>query len=78
MAFQNKRISVLAYANGFTLWHYNADEPLSDVEKADYFAPIYTLCAEGDIIIISATDSTAIRTIESVNANRVRIKPLDK
>ena len=22
MAFQNKNLSVIAYANGFTLWHY--------------------------------------------------------
>ncbi len=27
MAFQTKDLSVLAYANGFTLWHYTTDDP---------------------------------------------------
>ncbi len=27
MAFQTKDLSVLAYANGFTLWHYTTADP---------------------------------------------------
>lgn len=26
MAFKNRNFSVLAYANGFTLWHYATNE----------------------------------------------------
>ena len=29
MAFQNKKLSVIAYANGFTLWHYSANETMT-------------------------------------------------
>lgn len=78
MAFQNRNLSVIAYANGFTLWHYKSDESLSEITKADYFAPIWTLCAVGDIIIINADDSTCMRKIYLVGDKTVRLAELDK
>ena len=78
MAFMNRNLSVIAYANGFTLWHYKSDEPLSEITKADYFAPIWTLCAVGDIIIINADDSTCMRKIYLVGDKTVRLAELDK
>ena len=36
MAFQNKNLSVIAYANGFTLWHYAAKEAMSTISAAGY------------------------------------------
>ena len=39
MAFAIRNLSVLAYANGFTLWHYKAGgDRLSHVEALDFFA----------------------------------------
>jgi len=59
MAFQNKNMSVIAYANGFTMWHYSAkQEQLADVMKPGYFDPVYTLMDLGDLIIICAEDTT--------------------
>lgn len=78
MAFQNRNMSVIAYANGFTLWHYKCDEPLSEIMKPDFFAPIWTLCAVGDIIIINADDSTCMRKICLVADKTVRLAELDK
>ena len=37
MAFQNKNLSVIAYANGFTLWHYSAAETMTTITKTGYF-----------------------------------------
>ena len=37
MAFKSKDLSVLAYANGFTLWHYTTVDPATDVDTAGYF-----------------------------------------
>ena len=34
MAFQTKDLSVLAYANGFTLWHYTTADPAVALTKA--------------------------------------------
>ena len=43
MAFQNKNLSVIAYANGFTLWHYSATETLATIAANGYFNNVKTL-----------------------------------
>lgn len=65
MAFQNKNLSVIAFANGFTLWQYNANhnESISDIETPDYFKSVYTLCNTGDVVIITTSQGTGIRTM---------------
>ena len=63
MAFQNKNLSVIAYANGFTLWHYAANETLSAITTSGYFNNVATLMNTGDIIIINASDGTSIKAI---------------
>lgn len=71
MAFRNRNMSVIAYANGFTLWHYKAepDEKLKDiVDDTKYFTPIYTLINTGDIVIINA-DETGIRVIDEIKGS---------
>jgi hypothetical protein len=60
MAFNSRDLSVLAYANGFTLWHYRtADgaenltaEPQSGV-ATPYFAGADELLREGDQIVVN-------------------------
>ena len=75
MAFQNKNLSVIAYANGFTLWHYAADENLAVVTGAGYFNGVKTLMNTGDIVIINAADNTAIRSV-SVASGAVSVAAL--
>ena len=43
MSFQNKNLSVIAYANGFTLWHYSATETLATIAANGYFNNVKTL-----------------------------------
>ena len=69
MAFQNKNLSVIAYANGFTLWHYCAAETLSSITANGYFNNVKTLMNIGDIIIINASDNTAIKKINITELN---------
>ena len=69
MAFQNKNLSVIAYANGFTLWHYSAAETLSTITVNGYFNSVKTLMNIGDIIIINASDNTAIKKINITELN---------
>lgn len=68
MAFRNKNFSVIAYANGFTLWHYvSAEDSLKDiVDNVKYFFAVRMLMNTGDIIMINAKDSTGIRSVELV------------
>jgi hypothetical protein len=49
MAFLARELSVLAYANGFTLWHYRASA--DDLLTPGYFDSAQELLREGDQII---------------------------
>jgi hypothetical protein len=56
MAFVIRNLSVLAYAHGFTLWHYKTDQPLDSVASAHFFDPASEMFASGDMMLISAPD----------------------
>ena len=56
MAFQNKNLSVIAYANGFTLWHYVESATLATITASGYFNAVGTLMNTGDVVIINASD----------------------
>lgn len=66
MAFQNKNLSVLAYANNFTLWHYSTQDTLDDIMSETYFMPVKTLMNAGDVIIINCADGTAYRYVKEI------------
>lgn len=54
--FGSKRLNVLAYANGFTLWHYAAQG--EDLLAPNYFGPAndpWLTIKGGDIIMWSDT-----------------------
>ena len=64
MAFAIRNLSVLAYANGFTLWHYKAGrDPLERVATQDFFADAADMLAEGDLMMVSAADGGRILCI---------------
>lgn len=75
MAFQNKNLSVIAYANGFTLWHYAANEKLNVITVSGYFDSVKTLMNTGDVIIINASDSTSIKKV-TATADAVSVAAL--
>ncbi len=76
MAFQNKNLSVIAYANGFTLWHYVANETLATITASGYFNAVKTLMNTGDVVIINASDKTSIMKI-AVSDSAVTTAALD-
>ena len=70
MAFQNKNLSVIAYANGFTLWHYaSTSETIATITATGYFNDVKTLMNIGDVVIINASDNTAIKKINITELN---------
>lgn len=78
MAFKNRDMSVIAYANGFTLWHYASTEhTLAEIVADGFFNPVFTLCAVGDIIVINGTDTSGMRRIESLADKQVKLNTLD-
>ncbi len=57
MGFTVRNLSVLAYAQGFTLWHYKAGAtPLAEVAKAGFFDAAGDMLVRGDMLMISAVD----------------------
>jgi hypothetical protein len=66
MAFAFRNLCVLAYANGFTLWHYKAGpDPLEDIAGQGFFADAADMLSAGDMIMISAPDGGRIASIET-------------
>ena len=62
MSFKNKNLSVIAYVNGFTLWHYSAEsnESFDDITKDGYFDVVKTLMEVGDMFIISTKNNPGL------------------
>lgn len=67
MAFQNKNLSVIAYANGFTLWHYSDTVALATISASAYFNNVKSLMNVGDVIIVNASDNTGMRKVTATN-----------
>ena len=70
MTFNIKGLSVLSYANGFTLWHLATGDTLADVETAGYLNDLATMVREKDMLFISASNGTGMFCVSS-NANGV-------
>jgi hypothetical protein len=64
MAFAIRNLSVLAYANGFTLWHYKSgSDRLQSVAARDFFADAADMLTQGDLMMISAPDGARVVTV---------------
>ncbi len=72
MAFQPKDLSVIAYANGFTMWHYkSAADALATIADAGYFDGAAAMLRVADLIVVADSEgSAAIRRV-SANSNGV-------
>jgi len=69
MAFQANQLSVIAYANGFTLWHYTTPDLDTAVDSAGYFNAAAEILRAGDMILANTqTAGTPRSGIFLVNA----------
>lgn len=70
MAFNSQNLSVLAYANGFTLWHYTTADPAATVDTAGYFNSAAGMLRLGDMIFANvATAGTPGAGVYHVRVN---------
>lgn len=66
MAFAIRNLSVLAYAQGFTLWHYKAGaDRLDDVAQPGFLVDAADMLAKGDMLLISASDGGRMAFVNS-------------
>jgi len=52
MAYDPKNLSVLAYANGFTLWHYRTEDSRATVATPGYLNAARNMLRHGDVIMV--------------------------
>lgn len=51
MAYDGKNLSVLAYGNGFTLWHYKTGDTAAATDTTGYFNEAAPMLRVGDMIL---------------------------
>ena len=56
MAYKPRNLSVLAYANGFTLWHYVTDDDGRTLTGPGYFDDAADMLRTGDMILGNCQD----------------------
>jgi hypothetical protein len=67
MAFAIRNLSVLAYANGFTLWHYKSgSDRLQSVAARDFFSDAADMLTQGDLMMISAPDGARMVAVAPI------------
>ena len=77
MAFAIRNLSVLAYANGFTLWHYkSAKDALETVAAPNYMADASDMLTAGDMIMITAADGARIICVTLADVETAMTAPL--
>ncbi len=75
MGFIAGNLSVLAYAQGFTLWHYKGSGSIDDIARPDYFEEAGDMLAAGDMLLASASDGGRVLFANPV-WGRMRTVPL--
>jgi hypothetical protein len=64
MPFTLRTLSCLAYANGYTFWHYQAgNDTLEQVTAPGYFRDAADLFTPGDTVAISTREGVAFRAV---------------
>jgi hypothetical protein len=77
MPFEIQSLSVLAYANGFTLWHYRTDhDTRSQTLSAGYFNPAAHLVRRGDMVLARASDAFSILHVTAHAGSTVNVAAL--
>jgi len=70
MAYKASDLSVLAYANNFTLWHYTTIDTALTIDAAGYFDSAVDMTRLNDLLIINIdTDGTPATKFYIVTGN---------
>jgi len=64
MAFTIRNLSVLAYANGFTLWHYkSAVDERTKLTSRNFFSEARDMLADGDLVIANTATGPMLMAV---------------
>ena len=73
MPFEPTDLTVLAYADGYTLWHYVTEDPADDVQQSGYFENARDVFRNNDRIEIFSSDDSFDALITTVGRARLRL-----
>ena len=80
MAYNPRDLSVVGYANGFTLWHFRSRDPAAELLTRRYFDGGGKLSRAGDFILVTLEGPSVQRggvlAVESVEGGSVAVAPL--
>ncbi len=81
MSFAPANLAVLAYANTFSLWHYETEDGPEQLAAPGYFNAIAKLLRRGDLIFVSRSESaaadTALLLVTEVSEETITIQSLE-
>lgn len=60
--FSQKNLSVMAYANSFTLWNYQTEDTVGTIKEPDYFKDSARFMRVGDMIMVTANNQADIQS----------------
>jgi hypothetical protein len=66
-----KNFSVMAYANGFTLWNYSTTDKLPDLKSEGYFNAASPFVRTGDMIIAISQNKDGSAQTHLIFASKV-------
>ena len=69
-SFAIRDLSVLAYANGFTLWHYKSDD-LTFIGAMNFFSEAADMMTVGDMVMVTCASGATIRVVTDASGGRV-------
>lgn len=59
--FNSSNLSVLAYANNFTMWHYKAEDvSLETICSEGFFNEAHEMLRKGDMIVVNAENGNDV------------------
>ncbi len=71
--YKSKNLSVLAYANGFTHWHYITDSFIEKCLYSLYFDEAFDMLCEGDMITVVSHN----KEFNKVDVRNIFVKELN-
>ena len=76
MAFAIRNLSVLAYANGFTHWHYKSKDTLEEIKAPNYMADAGDILTKNDILFVTGSDGTTMLVVTLADVETVILGPM--
>ncbi|CAH2602593.1 conserved protein of unknown function [Rhodovastum atsumiense] len=76
MAFLIRNLSVLAYAQGHTQWHYRERATLAEAQAQGHFNAAVDMMTAGDVIFVSAPDGGVMLYVTGTAGGVVSVQPM--